>query len=115
MESKAVLRHLKIKTGSLKRNTKDYTSYATEIAQLKEKVEKLKAENVDESKITSTEREVADTLQMLPNSKTRIENALEELQGLMSEHEGNEEIEAAEEWTVAKAQVEESAAFAETI
>ena len=52
---------------------------------------------------------------MLPNSKTRIENALEELQGLMSEHEGNEEIEAAEEWTVAKAQVEESAAFAETI
>jgi len=28
MEVKAVLRQLKIKTGSLKRNNKDYTSYA---------------------------------------------------------------------------------------
>ncbi len=33
----------------------------------------------------------------------------------MAEHEGNEEVEASEEWTAAKAQVEASAAFMESI
>ena len=35
---------------------------------------------------------------MLPNSKTRIENSLEELESQIAEHEGNEEVEASEEW-----------------
>lgn len=52
---------------------------------------------------------------MLPNSKTRIENSLEELQGQMAEYEGTEDVEVSEEWTAAKAQVEASAAFMETI
>jgi hypothetical protein len=40
---------------------------------------------------------------MLPNSKTRIDNSLDELQSLLGEHDGNEELEASEEWAAAKA------------
>lgn len=62
MENKAVLRQLKIKTGSLKRNNKDYTSYAQEQAQLEEKLEKKKAEGVSAGDITRVENELAETL-----------------------------------------------------
>lgn len=103
MENKAVIRQIKIKTGSLKRNNKDYTSYAQEQAQQQEKVEKRKAEGASPGDIVRAENELAETMQMLPNSKTRIENSLDELQSLMGEHEGNEELEASEEWAAAKA------------
>jgi len=39
---------------------------------------------------------------MLPNTKTRIENALEELKNFMSEHDENEEIKATEDWQTAE-------------
>jgi len=39
---------------------------------------------------------------MLPNTKDRIETALEDLNGLMGEHEGNDVVEASEEWAAAK-------------
>ena len=72
METKAVLRQIKIKTGSLKRNTKDYTSYAQEQAQLEEKVEKLKASGASPGDVTRAENELAETIQMLPNSTFHI-------------------------------------------
>jgi tubulin-specific chaperone A len=62
MEQAAVVRQLKIKTGSLKRNTKDYTSYDQERAQIATKVENLKAQGVDESNIKQAEQELAETL-----------------------------------------------------
>jgi hypothetical protein len=52
---------------------------------------------------------------MLPNSKDRIETSLEDLNGLMGEHAGNEELEATEEWAAAKNQVELSTGFLNTI
>jgi len=51
MEQAATLRQIKIKTGTLKRNTKDYVSYDKEHAQLVMKVEKMKAEEACPSNI----------------------------------------------------------------
>ena len=79
------------------------------------KVEKMKAEEACPSNIKQAEQELAETLQMLPNTKDRIETALEDLNGLMGEHEGNDVVEASEEWAAAKNQVEESTAFCNTI
>ena len=39
---------------------------------------------------------------MLPNSKTRIENAIEDLKNFMSEHEENDELKVTEDWQVAE-------------
>ena len=43
-----------------------------------------------------------ETAQMLPNSKTRIENAIEDLKNFMSEHEENDELKVTEDWQVAE-------------
>ena len=52
---------------------------------------------------------------MLPNTKTRIQNALEDLSTLMSENEGNEELNASEDWKVAEQTLAEVTAFVESI
>eukprot|EP00351_Strombidinopsis_sp_SopsisLIS2011_P000935 CAMPEP_0116870306 /NCGR_PEP_ID=MMETSP0463-20121206/181_1 /TAXON_ID=181622 /ORGANISM="Strombidinopsis sp, Strain SopsisLIS2011" /LENGTH=113 /DNA_ID=CAMNT_0004506645 /DNA_START=35 /DNA_END=373 /DNA_ORIENTATION=+ len=102
-------RQLKIKTGSLVRNQKDYISYAKEKVQLEEKLEKLKQEEgVDESKIKYAETELAETAQMLPNCKTRVEGAIEALEAYMStisedaEAEPNKKAMESEDWTKAE-------------
>lgn len=48
MADKAAVRQLKIKTGSLKRNMKDYTSYRKEESTLQEKLAKMIEEGKDE-------------------------------------------------------------------
>ena len=48
MADKAKVRQLKIKTGSLRRNMKDYTSYKKEEALLQGKLEKMQQEGKDE-------------------------------------------------------------------
>jgi len=52
---------------------------------------------------------------MLPNSKVRIENAIEDLKSFMSEHEENDELKASEDWRTAEQTLAELMAFVETI
>lgn len=67
MDTKTAIKQLKIKTGALKRNMKDYQSYAKENILLLEKLEKLKADEAEEGLIRRAEEGVAETMQMLPN------------------------------------------------
>ena len=61
-EQKEVLRQLKIKSGALKRCTKEYTSYQDEKLKLEEKLEALKAEEgTEEGKIRQAEEALAET------------------------------------------------------
>ena len=71
------------------RNQKDYNSYNNENKQLEQKLEQLKEQNADEIDIKKMNEQILETAQMLPNSKVRIENALEDLKNFMSEHEEN--------------------------
>ena len=52
---------------------------------------------------------------MLPNSKVRIENALEDLKNFMSEQEENQELRASEDWQAAENAIAEISAFVESI
>lgn len=52
---------------------------------------------------------------MLPNTKTRIENAFEELKNFMSEHEEDEALKETEDWKLAEQTLAEISAFVETI
>jgi len=52
---------------------------------------------------------------MLPNCKTRIEGAQEELQNFLSENEDNNEMKETEEWKLAEQTLAEVTAFVETI
>lgn len=48
MADKNAVRQLKIKTGTLKRNMKDYTSYKKEEGMLQEKLQKMQDEDAEE-------------------------------------------------------------------
>ena len=112
---KQVAKQLKIKTNSLKRNHKDYLSYANETKQLEEKVEKLKADEADEATIKKMQECVHETAQILPNCKSRIESTMEDLQNLLSENENNDELKETEDWKIAEQVLAEVTAFVETI
>lgn len=77
-------------------------------------MEKLK-EGGDEVAIKKMNEQILETAQMLPNTKVRIENALEDLKNLMSEHEENDELKESEDWKVAEQTLAEVLAFVETI
>ena len=100
----------------LNRTQKDHASYFKESKQLEEKLEQLKAEEgQDPYNITKMEEQWAETAQMLPNTKLRIESAIEDLKMLMSANEGNEELKAGEDWKAAEMTLAEATAFVETI
>jgi tubulin-specific chaperone A len=123
---KNTARQLKIKTATLKRysytcltmvlsrNQKDYNSYNNENKTLETKLEQIK-ESGDEVGIKKLQEQIQETAQMLPNSKTRIETAIEDLKNFMSEHEENEELKATEDWVTAEQTLAEVSAFVETI
>jgi len=106
---------MKIKVSTLKRNQKDYNSYNNENKQLEQKLEQLKEQNADETDIKKMNEQILETAQMLPNSKVRIENALEDLKNFMSENEDNEELRASEDWQLAEGTIAEISTFIESI
>lgn len=116
MDTTQALRQLKIKGGILKRCMKDYGSYAKEKVLLEEKLEKIKAqEDVEEGIVRRAEEGLAETVQMLPNCKTRIMAALSEVEGLIEQNAANEELVQHEDWATANATLAEATAFVETI
>ena len=98
-ESKQIataVRQLKIKTGSATRMVKDHKSYKKEKIQLEEKIEKMKTDGVEEGNIKRVEQDLADTIAMLPNLKTKIEEAVGALEDVIGTTE--EEAFATAEW-----------------
>ena len=82
---------------------------------LEEKLEKLKTEGAEEINKKKMEEQIAETAQMLPNTKTRLLSALEDLQNFLGENDSNEELKATEDWKTAEQTLAEVTAFVETI
>ena len=59
--------------------------------------------------------QIAETVQLLPSCKTKIENAIEDLQNFLSQNDENDEVKELEEWKLAEQTLAEVSAFAETI
>lgn len=58
---------------------------------------------------------VAETAQMVPNCKTRIQSALEDLENLLTDLDGDAELKETEDWKTAEKLLAEVKAFAETL
>lgn len=65
------LRQIKIKTGVLKRLTKEKTVYEREIDQQKLRIEKLRGEGKDEHVMRKEEEILQESLMMVPDSHRR--------------------------------------------
>ena len=99
---------------------KDHKSYKKEQIQLEEKIEKMKTEGAEEGSIKRVEQDLADTIAMLPNLKTKIEEAvgaLEEVIGT-AEEEGfvtEEWKEKTQEWEKAQTALKEANEYIQEI
>lgn len=78
-------------------------------------METLKSNEADESEIKKVEGLVAETAQMVPNCKTRIESALQDLENLLADLDDNAELKETEDWQTAEQLLAEVKAFAETM
>ena len=114
------VRQLKIKTGSLKRNMKDYTSYKNEEKALQEKLEKMKDEGKDEHDIKKMQEQIMETTETLATCKPRIDGAIDDLDNLIATYEEKpgellDLLKATPEWEQAHSQIAEAKAFVEAI
>lgn len=92
------LKTIKIKTGVVKRVTKEKIVYERELEEQKEKIEKLKQAGKDEYDIKKQEEVLQECLMMIPECKRRLAKAVEDLQKILD----NElELKETEEYTAA--------------
>ena len=114
------MRQLKIKTGILRRNMKDFTSYKKEETSLREKVEQAKEDGKEAHDISKMMEHVQETSDTLVGCKPRIENAMDDLENVMATYEDKpgemfDLLKETEEWKQAEALCAEGKAFVETI
>ena len=91
-------RQIKIKSGMVKRITREYESYEQEIKKDKERINKLREAEADEHDLRKQEEVLQESISMLPNTKRRLQEAHEELKNLMKELDSIEELTSSEEW-----------------
>ncbi|XP_022188641.1 tubulin-specific chaperone A [Nilaparvata lugens] len=77
------IKTIKIKTGVVKRLTKDKVMYEKEAEQQEAKIEKLKSKGEDEFNIRKQEEVLQETLMMVPSSQRRLQKAFEELSNIV--------------------------------
>ncbi|PWN99301.1 tubulin binding cofactor A, partial [Tilletiopsis washingtonensis] len=77
------LRQLKIKTGVVKRLTKEEKTYAQEAEDQKARIERITREGADEWDVKKQHEVLRDCEQMIPDCARRLAAAVEDLQALL--------------------------------
>jgi tubulin-specific chaperone A len=72
-------RQLKLKSAVAKRLLREYQSYQQEETREKQRLEKLASENADEIMIKQQKNVISETSQMIPYSKKKLEQAVDDL------------------------------------
>ncbi|XP_055878100.1 tubulin-specific chaperone A-like [Biomphalaria glabrata] len=93
------IKQIKIKTGVVKRLTKEKESYEKEAVQLEEKLEKMKADGKDEHDIRKQGEVLQESRSMVPDTVRRLKKAYAELEELLEKESDLSEV---EEFTQAK-------------
>lgn len=101
------VRQIKIKTGVVKRLTKEKMSYEKESKQQEEKIEKMKADGKDEYDIKKQIEVLGECKLMIPDSLKRLNVAYEELTKLL---EKEEDLKETEEYKAAQTVLQEATA-----
>ena len=94
-------RQLKIKSGIVKRITREFESYLKEVAKDKDRIEKLRENGAEAHDVRKQEEVLQETISMVPNTRKRLQDALEDLCNFMKDNDTDEELMRTEEWTEA--------------
>lgn len=101
------IRTIKIKTGVVKRITKDKIVYEQEAEEQKAKVERLKQEGRDEYEMRRQVDVLQECLMMIPDSKRRLVKAYEDLDNVLNKEK---DLKDTEEYAAAKKALNEAKA-----
>lgn len=93
------IRQIKIKTGVVRRLTKEKVMYITEAKQQEEKIERLKAEQTDEYVVKKQMEVLQESKMMIPDCHRRLAMAHAELLQLL---DAEEDLAEAEEYKEAR-------------
>lgn len=99
------LRTLKIKTGVVKRLTKEKTVYEREAEQQKLRVEKFKEQGKDEYDIKKQEEVLTESLMMVPDCQRRLVVAYDDLKNIL---ETEQDLQGTEEYSAAQKVLDEA-------
>lgn len=81
-------RNIKIKTGSCRRILCDYNSYVQEVEDQKKHIERMKEEKADPYDIKKQYEVLEESVHMIGDSKTRLQDAIDALEDCIAEFEG---------------------------
>ncbi|OWF54046.1 tubulin-specific chaperone A-like [Mizuhopecten yessoensis] len=87
------MKQLKIKTGVVKRLTKEKYSYEKEVVKQEEHIEKMKADGKDPYDIKKQGEVLDESKDMIPDTKRRLTKGLEDLQKYMEQADELKETE----------------------
>jgi tubulin-specific chaperone A len=99
-------RQLKIKTGVVKRITREYDSYQNEVKRDRDRIVKLRDNNAGEYSIRKQEEVLNETISMIPNTRKRLQDALDDLSNFMKDNDTEQKLTESEEWAEATQVVE---------
>uniref|UniRef100_A0A7S3GJJ0 Tubulin-specific chaperone A n=1 Tax=Palpitomonas bilix TaxID=652834 RepID=A0A7S3GJJ0_9EUKA len=101
------LRAIKIQTKACQRYKKEIAYYKKEEEQQRSKIAKLQESGADGHDIDKQKEVLEETLQMIPECKNLLEQAVHELESLVAQHSDDEKIKESEELTAANELLEE--------
>ena len=93
---------LRIKSGIVRRISREYESYHREILLDKDRISKLKSNGVDGYTIRKQEEVLSETISMIPNTYKRLQDALANISEFMKECDSNEDVIESEDWKLAQ-------------
>ena len=91
-------RKLKIKSGVVKRITREYASYEEEVKKEKERMNKFKETGSDDFSMRRQEQVVEETIKMIPDTRRRLRAAYDDLKDYMKQVDTIPEVTESEDW-----------------
>ena len=91
-------RKLKIKSGVVKRITREYASYEEEVKRDKELMDRFKETGSDDSSMRRQEQVLEETSKMIPDARRRLRAAYDDLKDYMKQIDTIQEVTESEDW-----------------
>lgn len=99
------LRQLTIKTGVVKRLSKEKTVYEKEVVTQRNRIDKLKTDGADDHVLRKQEEVLQESMMMVPDCQRRLAKAYEELSEMIK---NEEELKESEQYIAAVAILEDA-------
>ena len=101
-----LVKQLKIKSSCVKRINREYHSYEEELKTERDRLQKMTASGANDYSIKKQQDIIQESISMLPNTKKRLQDAVEDLQSFLQENAGSPDLSQSDEWTDAQTQIQ---------